>query len=174
MSSASTLIDKDNLRRAGIIPYVKTNNTVMFIFGLGEAIASISDFGGTREDFDEDIYETALREFHEESFNVIGPLNRKNLDHAPFIVAETGFHGEEGVLFFVKYRDNFPFLTKMREFKERAMPGDETKALIILSREQLLLGLKQPEERIQSSKIFLLHPKVRSILLSGRDIINSL
>ena len=167
-------LKNDNIRRAGIIPYVKRNNTVFFILGLDEAIASISDFGGTREVTDLDPYETALREFQEESFGVLGVLNRKCLESAPYIIAKTGFHGEDGVLFFVKYKNEFPFFSKMREFKERNVPGDETKALVFLSREQILLGLKQTEERIQSSKIFLFHAKVQAILLTGREIIESL
>lgn len=163
------------IRRGGVIPYVKNEKTVFFIFGLDEGIASISDFGGTREDFDEDVYGTALREFQEETFGVIGTIKRKNITRAPYIVGETGFHDtEKGVLFFVHYRQEFPFTDKMQEFKERNMPGDETRGLIVLSREQLIAGLKQPEERIQSSKVFLFHPKVRAILLAGNDIISSL
>lgn len=168
------ILENANIRRAGIIPFVKRNNTVIFIMGLDEAIASIADFGGTREIRDLDPFETALREFQEESFGVLGDLERGNLLGAPFIIAETGFHGEEGILFFVKYRDEFPFFSKMREFKERNVPGDETKALVFISREQILAGLKQTEERIQSSKVFLFHAKVQSILLSGRETIESL
>jgi len=170
-----TILKNDNIRRAGIIPYVKKNNTVIFILGLDEAIASISDFGGTREAKDKDPIETALREFQEESFGVLGGLNRKNIENSNYIVAKTGFHGEEeGIIFFVKYREEFPFFTKMREFKERNVPGDETKALIFITREQILDGLHQTEERIQSSKIFLFHPKVQSILLSAKHVIESL
>jgi len=176
--SASQLpheLQDKTIRRAGIIPYMKNEKTVFFIFGLDEGIASISDFGGTREDFDEDVYGTALREFQEETFGVIGTIKRENITKAPYIVGETGFHEtEKGVLFFIHYRHDFPFTAKMQEFKERNMPGDETRGLIVLSREQLIAGLKQPEERIQSSKVFLFHPKVRSILLSGNDIISSL
>jgi len=163
------------IRRAGVIPYMKNEKTVLFIFGLDEGIASISDFGGTREDFDKDVYGIALREFQEETFGIMGTIKRGNLIKAPYIVGETGYHEtEKGVLFFVQYSNDFPFTKKMQEFKERNMPGDETRGLIVLSKEQLISGLKQPEERIQSSKVFLFHPKVRSILLSGNDIISSL
>ena len=168
------ILENENIKRAGIIPFVKRNNTVMFIMGLDEAIASISDFGGTREVIDADPFETALREFKEESFGVLGSLKRTNILSAPFIIGETGFHGEEGVLFFVKYKDEFPFFSKMREFKERNVPGDETKALVFITREQLLAGLEQTEERIQSSKVFLFHPKVQSVLLSGKETIECL
>ncbi len=164
-----------NLRRAGIIPYIKKQGRVFFLFGLGEGIASISDFGGTREPADADVLETALREFHEETFNVIGTLTRDNLKGDPYIIGETGFHEtEKCVLFFVAYRQDFPFFEKMNEFKDRNMPGDETRGLIVLEREQLFRALKQPEKRIQSSKVFLFHAKVRSVLLLGKDTIGSL
>nr|QBK91915.1 MAG: hypothetical protein LCPAC304_02560 [Pithovirus LCPAC304] len=169
-----SLKDTD-IQRAGIIPYVKKKGKVFFLFGLGEGIASISDFGGTRELSDADVLETALREFHEETFNVIGTLTRDNLKHAPYIIGETGFHEtEKCALFFVAYRQDFPFFAKMNEFKERNVPGDETRGLIVLEREQLFRALKQPEKRIQSSKVFLFHAKVRSVLLLGKDTIGSL
>jgi len=168
------VLHNENIKRAGVIPYIKKNNTVIFILGLDEAIASISDFGGTREAKDADPLETALREFQEESFGVLGGLSRKNLESSTYVVAETGYHGEEGILFFVKYKEEFPFFTKMREFKERNVPGDETKALVYITKEQILEGLHQTDERIQSSKIFLFHPKVQSILLAGKDVVESL
>lgn len=168
------LLDKD-LKRAGVIPYVKINDKVFFIFGLGEGIASISDFGGTKEEKDEDAVDNALREFREESFTVLGTLNRNHLLNSPYIVGETGFHeGEKGVVFLVKYRNEFPFSSKMREFKERNVPGDETRGIIVLSREQLISGLKQPDVRIGSTKPFQFHAKVKNILLSGIDTIGSL
>jgi hypothetical protein len=162
------------LTRAGIIPYIKRNGIVLFIFGLDEAIANISDFGGTRENRDKDIYETAIREFSEESFGVLGELDQSNVVKATYIQGDTGFRGEQGVLFFVPFKTDFPLVSKMQEMKERAMPGDETKALICLTKEQLFQALKGAEERIQSSKIFLFHPKVKSILLSGIETIECL
>jgi len=169
------IADQQTINRAGVIPYVKIKNKVFFLFGLGEGVASISDFGGTRSKKDKDIIDTALREFREETFEIIGKLDRSHLLHSHHIVGETGYHqGERGILFFVRYRSDFPFCAKMKEFKERNVPGDETRGLIVLSREQLVLALNKPEERLQSSKIFHFHPKVRNILLSGKDIIGSL
>lgn len=168
-------MNEKDIRRAGVIPFVtdKMGNP-FFLFGLDEGIACIADFGGTRETKDKDIVATALREFHEETFGVMGTLSRENLVKSPYIVGETGYHDEEkGILFLVKYRQEFPFLDKMKEFKERNVPGDETRGLIVLSREQLLRALSQAEERIQSSKVFHFHPKVKHILSSGIDIIKS-
>lgn len=169
------IVDEEMIKRAGVIPYIKRQNNVFFLFGLDEGIASISDFGGTREKKDKDIIDTALREFREETFGIIGTLDRSHLLHSHHVVGKTGYHqGEKGILFFVKYRSDFPFYVKMKEFKERNVPGDETRGLIVLSREQLVLALNKPEERLKSSKIFHFHPKVRNVLLSGKDIIGSL
>lgn len=174
MCSLTKLIENEGIKRAGIIPYIKKNNTVVVLLTLEPGIAGISDLGGSREAKDENIFQTGIREFNEESFGVLGTLNEKHLTSSPYIVAKTGYHGEEGVLFFVKFRSEFPFIRMMDEFKERNVPGDETKALIVLTKEQLFTALEKPDERILSSKLFLFHPKVKSILLSGRETISSL
>ena len=65
--------------RAGIIPYQIIGKHIVFAFGLDGNNNSIVDFGGHIEKIDQDLIETAIREYSEESFNVFGSLTRQRL-----------------------------------------------------------------------------------------------
>jgi hypothetical protein len=153
--------------RAGIIPYFRTpKNQIFFLFGLDEGIASLSDFGGTREYFDADVYHLAIREYREESIGLLEPITVDDLKcYGKCIVGETKIKkGEKCALFFYPFPYPYPLLDKIKAFKERSVPGDETKGLAMLSLEQTLLALEQPEAKIDNTKMFLFHPKIKHLL----------
>lgn len=155
------------LRRAGIIPCIKFNRTTFFLLGTSEIHAYISDFGGTRESTDLDILETALREYHEETFGCLPNLSRENLRDTTYITGFTGYHVDERcVLFFVPFPKNTALFSKMSDFRHRSMPGDEIKGLVILNKRQLQTALICSEERIEGTRIFFFHPKVKAVLKS--------
>jgi hypothetical protein len=160
-----------HILRAGIIPYIKSpsTNNVFFIFGLDEGIASLSDFGGTREYFDKDVYELALREYNEETIGLLEMITVEDLKNkSRVIVDETLIKKEEKcALFFYPFPSDYPVIEKMDIFKRRAMPGDETKAIVFLSKEQTIQALEQPDAKIGDTKMFLFHPKIRNMLLSN-------
>lgn len=58
------------LRRAGIIPIIKRNGHTFYGLGLDQSSGDINEFAGGREKEDKDMLETALREFHEETFGI--------------------------------------------------------------------------------------------------------
>lgn len=158
--------------RAGIIPYFKVPNVedqsskTLFIFGLDEGISCLSDFGGTREYFDTNVYDLALREYNEESIGLLEPITINSLKtKSTYIIDETKIKkGEKCALFFYPIDYPYPILDKMRLFKERSMPGDETKGIIALTRDQLILALKQEKTKIENTKMFLFHPKIKYML----------
>lgn len=153
------------LRRAGIIPCIKFNRTTFFLLGTSEIHAYISDFGGTRESTDSDILETALREYHEETFGCLPSLTREHLRDTVYITGFTGYHVDERcVLFFVPLPRNTALFSKMSDFRHRSIPGDEIKGLVVLNTRQLQIALTRSEERIEGTRIFLFHPKVKAVL----------
>jgi len=154
-----------SIRRSGIIPYIKYNRQTFFLLGVSEIHAYISDFGGTRDDEDSDLIETALREYNEETFGCLRFLTRKDLESSKYVIGSTGYHGDEKcVIFFVQFPKDTPLFSKMSEFRHRSMPGDEIKGLTVLNTRQLITALRNGEERIEGTRIFFFHPKVKPIL----------
>jgi len=58
------------VRRAGIIPMIKRGNYTFYGLGLDYGSGDINEFAGGRESRDNDMLETALREFNEETFDI--------------------------------------------------------------------------------------------------------
>jgi hypothetical protein len=59
-------------KRGGIIPYLSFHGRTYYGLGIDSGYLTLIDFGGHREPDDTDIFETALREFQEESLGVFG------------------------------------------------------------------------------------------------------
>jgi len=158
-------LEDPRIRRAGIIPYIKYNRQTLFLFGISEIHAYISDFGGTRDKKDIDVIETALREYNEETFGCLRDLTREEVSKSNYIIGPTGYHGDEMcVLFLVPFPKDIPLFGKMSEFRDRSVPGDEIKGLIVLNTRQLVMGLRNGEERVDGTRLFFFHPKVKPIL----------
>ena len=163
--SRSKDLEDPRIRRAGIIPYIKYNRQTFFLLGVSEIHAYISDFGGTRDHEDADLIETALREYNEETFGCLRSPTRGELESSKYIIDFTGYHGDEKcVIFFVPFPKDMPLFSKMLEFRHRSMPGDEIKGLIVLNARQLTTALRNGEERIDGTRIFFFHPKIKPIL----------
>jgi len=165
MNSLPLELKDIRIRRGGIIPYIKLNRQTLFLFGISEIHAYISDFGGTRDDTDNDIIETALREYNEETFGCLIDIKREDIIKSKYIIGPTGYHGDEiCVLFLIQFPKTIPLFSKISEFRDRNVPGDETKGLAILNSRQLNIALKRSNERIEGTRLFFFHPKVRPIL----------
>ena len=66
--------------RAGIIPYVKYKNKILYALGVDSVSGQLTDFGGRFDKKkDKNIKDTAIREFREESLNVFGILTIENI-----------------------------------------------------------------------------------------------
>jgi hypothetical protein len=77
------VIDTDwnnsNVVRAGIIPFIIKNGVKFYAFGIANEVGDLCDFGGHREDFDNDLLDTAIREYKEECFEIFGKIDRNSL-----------------------------------------------------------------------------------------------
>jgi len=85
----------DKIPAAGIIPYIKLNETVYFLLGFEISNKKWSGFVGGYEPKDKNIITTAIREFNEESgmvFNNYLDFIRKNIEFKePYVdITKTG------------------------------------------------------------------------------------
>lgn len=130
-----TKIDK-NIIRAGVIPYTHHDGVTYFAFGVDSNNCSWVDFGGHKEVYDNDLLDTVIREYLEESYKVFGPLTRKNLQ--PHFVMD----GPESVEILVPVAP--PFHNYVKNFNNLVTPDNEISTIIWLNRQQLLTILKDP------------------------------
>jgi hypothetical protein len=56
------------IKRGGVLPYVQTSQGKLYLFAIDNDYQNYIDFGGHREDFDEDILATIQREVEEETY----------------------------------------------------------------------------------------------------------
>lgn len=56
-------------RRAAIVPFIVDNNELYYIFTTDSRTGELSDFGGKRNEKEKNWFDTAIREFNEESYN---------------------------------------------------------------------------------------------------------
>lgn len=69
----------DNHYRAGIVPYCNLKGIRFYCFGVEDGVGALADFGGQVDPADNDLLDTAIREFSEETLNVFGELTRESL-----------------------------------------------------------------------------------------------
>lgn len=67
-----------NLKRIGIIPYVKENRKIYFCMGLDKRHKELTDFGGFKIKSDTSILDTANRELKEETNNLFDMYKLSN------------------------------------------------------------------------------------------------
>ena len=90
--------------RAGIIPYTIDNNgKLYFLLGIDEATGELTDFGGGVKQ-DENVFQTAHREFIEESCNVFdNVVTVQDIKNSPVII-----NGKRNsALFFVRVNNSW-------------------------------------------------------------------
>lgn len=76
-------------RRGGIIPFkFNDDESVSYFLSIQRGKGDISDFGGHREDFDENIISTILREYREESNEVFGIIEGRDLKDLDLVETE--------------------------------------------------------------------------------------
>ena len=153
----------NNYIRAGIIPYTIQNNIIFFAFSIDNNIACLGDFGGHYEDIDNDLLDTAIREYTEESLNVFGYLNREFLKDC-FVI-----EGPETIEIFVFVSP--PFYQYTERFNNMIVGNKqhEVQNIIWLSRRQLLNLIDNQEISFDGVKIYHMYTRLYDCLKTYRN-----
>ena len=141
------------LPAAGIIPYIILNETVFYLLGKEKSNKKWSGFVGNYDSNDMSIYNTAIREFNEETCLIYSEylysISKLVNNTEPIIVSKKNkniyiFFIEFPVRFFennnIKFFKNIN-ITTLKEYKEKEKLGWFTKKMII-DNENVLKSLK--------------------------------
>lgn len=146
-----------NFKRAGIIPYIENNGVRFYAFGIENHIAAMCDFGGHIEDDDYDILDSAMREYHEESFSIFGDLTRENLQNS-FVI-----NSNESIE--ILYKVNGNMFDYVKKFHDKLTDRNhEIQNIVWLSRRQLITVIDNQDFIIDDIRIFHFYNKVHQVL----------
>ena len=161
------LTDKSFIR-GGFIPITSINNTVLFGFPLDRKIATLTDFGGHREDFDGDILDSALREYSEESYNLFGKLSRE------YVMNNYVLIGYDTIEIFLPVSNNI--LDHSLRFRELVQQhcNSESQSLIWLTKKQVLSFLDNPSLSFDGVEVYRSYYRIRDTLRDHRSLIESM
>lgn len=153
--------------RAGIIPFIEINGTKFYAFGLEPHIAAIGDFGGHKEDIDNDLLDSAIREYSEEGLDIFGKLNREQLLECEVLDGTNTFE----ILVPISNDHSLYYYTK--EFQKLVLGNykHEVQNIIWLSSQQLLLAIDNPSFSIGSVKLFHMYEPIYNTLLLNKSMI---
>lgn len=133
-----------SIRRAGIVVITRYKKQSWFGFGIDRKSGDFSDFGGAKIKKDIDIFETALREFHEESLEVFGTLKREDIENCWAV------YDKKNLIIFV------PLMTSpkkvIKNFKTKVNSDDEMSGIVWVRQHALidLLKTATPKRTIYS------------------------
>lgn len=71
--------------RSSIVFYKYINDTKYFCLGVEPNICMLTDFGGHVDPDDETIFDTAIREYNEETSGIFGEINKDILESSDFV-----------------------------------------------------------------------------------------
>lgn len=134
-----------SLRRAGIILITRYKQSLWFGMGVDRRSGDLSDFGGMKNRKDTDIFETAIREFHEESLEVFGILKKDDLWNC-FSV-----YDKESLIIFVPLKTSPK--KSISDFKDRVKHKDEMSGVIWVKQHALIKMIKDNHKRKIYSKV---------------------
>jgi len=163
MKQVSEIDWKQNYIRAGIIPYTEQNGILFFAFGLDCNIASLGDFGGHYEPSDNDLLDTAIREYREESLNVFGSITRDSLKNC------YAFEGPETIEILLHVTPPFYQYTEIFNNIIKDHKQHEIQNIIWLSRRQLLNVIDSQEASFAGTKIYHMYNRIYDCLLKYRN-----
>lgn len=149
--------------RAGIIPFIRYQNSKIYAFGLGNVTGDICDFGGHKDCEDNDLIDTAIREYNEESFGIFGNFNRESLKNSEVI------DGVDTIEILVEVNGNISDYN--RRFKNilNNNYNHEIQDIIWLSKKQLLVAIDSEDIQKDGVKIFHMYSKIRNVLSINRN-----
>jgi len=141
----------DKYIRSGIIPYIDINNSRFYAFGIANIVGDLCDFGGHREIIDNDLLDTAIREYQEESLNIFGILNRKMLEN--FNVLE----GKDTIEILLPVSGSLYYYSQKFQELINGNKDHELQNIVWLSYDQFNSGLKL----INGVNIIFMYEKIR-------------
>lgn len=151
--------------RAGIIPIVIQGNIKFFGFGIENKVAAIGDFGGHKENIDNDVLDAALREYREEALNVFGDITRDMVQD--FCVLE----GIDTVEILVPVPGPIFRYTEIFRSMIGNYANHEVQNIIWLSKKQLLIAIDSQESAFNGIKMYHMYNKIWETIRLNRDII---
>lgn len=132
-------------QRAGIVPYKKECDRLIFVLGIDRKSGDVSNFGGSIRD-DEECVKGAMREFMEESHECFGVFNANSLENCITIYNDT-----EIIIFLCSEWEDKDINYR---FEQKKRINSEMESLFICDDQQLLRILTdQQSERIMYHKV---------------------
>jgi hypothetical protein len=144
--------NRQRQQRAGVIPYYKINDEIIFILGQDRQSGDLTDFGGWKKISDNDSIETSLREFKEESLNVFGEITTDQVGDQ--IVA----YSNSMLILFI-YIEIDDITNSVRLFDRRC------------KRMESIYSSSEIKELPEMSNILCVHTKTLQTLING-DLVN--
>ena len=114
-------------KRSGIVPYFQKHG--LYAFGFNRDYGTLIDFGGTIEE-GENEFQTAAREYNEESFGVFGKIRSIDLEGQKML------YYKNNTLFFVFCElepDEVSYNFNERLMKEKEPENHEIQGIVFLS-----------------------------------------
>ena len=126
--------------RAGVLPYCSNSRgELVYWFGVDSESYQLADFGGGRDSLDDDILDTAIREYAEESFNLLPPLSRGQGYQQWALVKGNNVL----ILHHVRLTHPLSFYIEQAHQLAKGNLHFETQALVCLSQEQIISLLEK-------------------------------
>lgn len=165
--------DLETVKRAGIIAYTTYKNCVWFGLGIDRRSKDISDFGGKKERRDRTIFDTAIREFSEESLDIYGKLDRSKLDNCLAV------YNQSSLIIFLNLKTKIKDAKKnfKKEVDTRKLKYVEMEDPIWIRKERFLDIIKHDKDAgldKNRSNEMILYSKVRNMLIGCIDEISKI
>lgn len=148
--------------RGGIIPFMQSSSGhTVYGVSLGASIGSMNDLAGGYEVFDQDLLNTCIREFEEESFCIFGQISRAVLQDCQVLVRERTV----AILYPIPNPLSIDmYIAKVRELT-RLNSSFETQNILFFSAEQLLMMAENQRIRVDDTKPFLMCRHLRELIV---------